>query len=226
MLHVVAITIALIVLPIVLQPTSHSDDSKNAIAIDVVQLPPPAPAPTPQPVAEAPKSEPVLQSPKSETLVPPPAPKRVVTAPTPKIIEPPPPHVDPLLSQPSPFNMQIPTVGDSQAQVANLETGHTGPAPSYLDLIRLQLERNKTYPRIAQMRRQESLVVLSFVIDRTGHVLRHAIERSSGYSILDQEAEAILARSDPLPPMPPDMSGSTLLITAPLQFELSDLSQH
>jgi periplasmic protein TonB len=227
LLHAAAGAVAVIVLPTLIKPVSHSDDSERAIAVEIAQLPPPAPpSPAPQSVPERAKAEPVLRSPKSQSALPPPAPKKAVVAPKPKVAELPPHNPDPLMNQASPFNMQMPIVGDSHDQVASLPSGLAGPPPDYLTKIRLQLERNKVYPRIAQMRREEGVVVLSFVIDRGGHVLKHAIDRSSGYSVLDQEAEAILTRAEPLPPIPPEMTGGTLEIVVPLQFELSDPSRH
>lgn len=219
LLHAAVIAALIITLPEWLKPTSHSDDSKNAIAIEMVRLPPPAPAPAPapQPEPQATKTEPVLQSPTSETVVPPPAPKKAVTPPRPpkpKVIEPPPPPTIDPTNGAAWFNTTTPVTPPS--------VGKAGAPPDYLTQIRLRLEQHKTYPRIAQTRHQEGLVVVEFVIDRSGHVLRHAVAQSSGYSVLDKEADAIITRSDPLPPMPPEIRGDVLRIVIPIQFHLSD----
>ena len=107
-----------------------------------------------------------------------------------------------------------------------MPAGRAGPQPDYLTQVKLRLELNKTYPRIAEIRHQEGLVTLRFTIDRDGHVLRHTIDRSSGYTVLDQETEAMLARSDPLPPVPSEMHGNTFEIVVPVQFNLSDFGRH
>jgi periplasmic protein TonB len=223
LLHVAVIAALIVVLPDWLKPTSHSDNSKNAIAVEMVRQPPPAPAaapqPKPEPEPQAAKAEPVLQSPKSETVTPPPAPKKVVAAPPPKTTEPPPPNPNPNARIGEEwFHATLP----AEQQASLPAPGLTGPAPRYLALIRAQLEKNKMYPRIAQMRHLEGSVVVEFIIDRSGHVLRHAVSQSSGHSVLDQEADAIITRSDPLPPMPPELMGDVLRVVVPIDFNLSD----
>jgi len=58
-------------------------------------------------------------------------------------------------------------------------------------------------------------------MDRAGRVLASRIERSSGRALLDREALAMLARAQPLPAPPPEISGATIELTTPVEFFLS-----
>ena len=223
LLHAAAIAALLIILPTLLTPTSHSDDTRNAISIEIAQLSLP-PTPT-KPTSDVAEAAPILQSPTSDIALPAP-PKKVVAAPKPK------PVMAPTVETPAPIVFDTPSsfittpTPDPSQVVSATPPRPASESPDYLDQVRQRLERNKTYPHIAELRRQEGEVMLRFTIDRSGHVLRHVIDQSSGYTVLDQETEAMLARSDPLPPVPPEMSGTTFEIVVPVQFELSDVSRH
>ncbi len=80
------------------------------------------------------------------------------------------------------------------------------------------MERNKRYPGPAQRRRQEDIVYVRFAIDRNGNVLESRIERSHGYSLLDEEVLALLQRSSPLPAPPDQVSGERVEIVVPVEF--------
>ncbi len=83
-----------------------------------------------------------------------------------------------------------------------------------------QLQRFKRYPSGAQSRNEQGVVLLSFSLDRTGHVLAHSIARSSGYADLDNEVMAMIKRAEPLPPFPADMPQARLDLTVPIRFSL------
>ncbi len=101
-------------------------------------------------------------------------------------------------------------------------SGRAGPPPDFIGRLRAKLERAKVYPRSAQLRRQEGITHIRFTMDRGGKVLAWAIERSSGYPVLDSEVEAMLQRAQPLPPMPDDMPEPRLELVVPVQFFLRD----
>jgi periplasmic protein TonB len=61
-------------------------------------------------------------------------------------------------------------------------------------------------------------VVVSFVLDRIGHVLSTRIVKGSGDSAFDQAALAMLQRSDPVPPPPPLVADDGLTFTLPVIF--------
>jgi len=87
-------------------------------------------------------------------------------------------------------------------------------------LIVAHLNRNKNYPSGARSRHEEGTVLLSFTLDRNGHLLSGRIARSSGFSELDSEAMAMLRRAQPFPRPPSELAGSTFPFTAPMRYYL------
>jgi protein TonB len=97
---------------------------------------------------------------------------------------------------------------------------HAGSSTSYAARVRAWLESNKTYPKAARMRKQQGVAKVVFVIDRSGHVLESRLVGPSGYSLLDQEAMAMVARSDPFPAPPHTIKGDRIELDAPVEFSL------
>ena len=92
--------------------------------------------------------------------------------------------------------------------------------PSWQTSLVRQLQRFKRYPGEAQSRREQGVVLLSFSLDRTGHVLAHSIAHSSGYPALDDEVMAMILRAEPLPAFPASMPQPRLDLTVPIRFSL------
>jgi periplasmic protein TonB len=92
--------------------------------------------------------------------------------------------------------------------------------PSWVNLLFSHLLRYRQYPRLAQERREEGVVTLSFTMDRNGHVLSRCVARSSGYAALDAEALAMIDRAQPLPAFPPSIPEASRIFTAPIKFSL------
>jgi protein TonB len=82
------------------------------------------------------------------------------------------------------------------------------------------LARYKRFPEAAQRRGEQGTVLVRFAMDRGGHVLSASIARGSGYADLDAEAQAWIARADPLPALPPEMAQARMEVTVPLRFNL------
>ncbi len=109
---------------------------------------------------------------------------------------------------------------DSGAGDATEGGGSPGASASYLDALRAWLERHKDYPRRAQRRRVEGVVMLSFTVNGRGQVLAHDITQSSGSQDLDRAAEAMLRRAQPLPPIPDSLGVEEMTISVPVSFAL------
>jgi len=92
--------------------------------------------------------------------------------------------------------------------------------PTWKGLLLRHLERHKRYPLQAQRARQEGTTFVRFVMSRDGRVLSARIERASGVAALDQEGLDLLARAQPLPPLPSDQPGERLELIVPIQFFL------
>lgn len=95
-----------------------------------------------------------------------------------------------------------------------------GTSRSYAAKVRSWLLAHKIYPRGARMRREEGLVRVRFVIDRTGRLLEGGVVDGCGRTALDDEAAAMLRRASPYPAAPIDMPGERFEITAPIEFVL------
>ena len=80
------------------------------------------------------------------------------------------------------------------------------------------LDHHKRYPAGAPARSAEILV--SFTIDRTGHVLKSEVVKSSGSPAFDQAALSMMQRSDPVPPPPPLVADDGLSFTVPVVFRI------
>ncbi|HVP85633.1 MAG TPA: energy transducer TonB [Rhizomicrobium sp.] len=91
---------------------------------------------------------------------------------------------------------------------------------AYLGQIIAHLDAAKHYPPQARKLHIEGVVQLHFVMDRSGHVLSFDIAKSSGRPILDEETRALIARAQPLPPIPADWPQQTLNLVVPVEFEL------
>lgn len=129
--------------------------------------------------------------------------------------------------------MPLPTVQPADPAPKEPETAapRTAPAPpaprvssngpeTWEGRVLVQLNRYRRYPRLAEVRRQQGVPYIRFVMDRQGMVLSVALERSSGFSDLDREALALPTRAQPLPKPPDDKPGDSLELVVPVQFFL------
>jgi TonB family protein len=95
-----------------------------------------------------------------------------------------------------------------------LEKGSRKDTSSFYALIRAAIEKAKTYPLIARKRGVEGTVLVSFRIDVKGLPQNVMIVKSSGYQILDDEAQKMLRKASPFP----ELNGE---IVIPITFKLS-----
>jgi TonB family protein len=78
------------------------------------------------------------------------------------------------------------------------------------------LDHHKRYP--ADRSDVSVRIMVSFEIDRTGHIISSSIVQGSGYPEFDQAALAMLKRSDPVPAPPPLVADEGLTFTLPVVF--------
>jgi len=89
----------------------------------------------------------------------------------------------------------------------------------YMAHLRQQFERTWNYPRQAQRRGEEGTVLLEFTVNRAGVVVGHVIRETSGSRLLDNTAEHMIRRIQPLP-LPLEVGQDFLTITVPIEFRL------
>jgi protein TonB len=213
-----------------------------AVMIDLAPLPaaPPAPpseippGPT-QEVAQPPPPEPMVQpilppappspAPKIDVAVPP-KPKPKPRKPQKQVavqepLKPQPDEKPPAPATTAPPEVQAPPAPVVAAPAPGLAAARAPNAvPSWQGLLLGRLERFKRYPTVAELRHQQGVAYLGFVMDRRGRVLSARIEKSSGVASLDEETLALIHRAEPLPPPPPEVPGDPIELIVPVQFFL------
>src|SRR6202011_1158452 len=83
------------------------------------------------------------------------------------------------------------------------------------------LDKHKRYPANSQ---RTAEIVISFALDRRGHVLSTSIVKGSGDTALDEAALAMVRKSDPVPPPPPAVADEGLSFTLPVIFKIKGRS--
>jgi protein TonB len=77
------------------------------------------------------------------------------------------------------------------------------------------------YPAAARAQHKQGVVVVSFSMDRSGHVLGANLSRSSHVESLDREGVDVVQRASPLPPPPAEIAGNPVLLTVSIEFNLN-----
>jgi periplasmic protein TonB len=90
----------------------------------------------------------------------------------------------------------------------------------YLSRVIKILEAHMRYPAAARLLRRRGTVVIDFTIDRRGQLADSRIRKSSGWTLLDEEALSILRRSQPFPAFPDASSEQRLSLTTPVRFDI------
>ena len=83
--------------------------------------------------------------------------------------------------------------------------------------LAVHLNKYKRYPRDRVA--QSAEVIVSFVLDRVGHVISKHIVKASGDPSFDAAALDMLQRSDPVPPPPPLVADEGLSFRLPVIFQ-------
>jgi len=82
------------------------------------------------------------------------------------------------------------------------------------------IERFKRYPAKARSNGEQGIATVAFSIDRQGRLLTSRIVQSSGSPMLDQETLAMLARAQPMPAPPSNISDNKLFFVVPVRFNI------
>jgi TonB family protein len=111
------------------------------------------------------------------------------------------------------------TLRESQQAVAPVQgTGESErrARQNWQNELGAHLNKHKRYP--SDRTQREAHMVITFVIDRTGHVLSASIAQSSGDTSFDNAALAMMRRADPIPAPPPLVADEGLTFTMPVDF--------
>jgi periplasmic protein TonB len=117
-------------------------------------------------------------------------------------------------------NAAPPLVSASTTTAPTAAAVRTGSILSWKRKLAMHLQRNKRYPAAAQAKREHGVAKVSFLVDRTGHVISSSVVQSSGSAALDRETLDLLQRAQPLPTPPPDVPGTQFAFSVPVRFDL------
>jgi protein TonB len=87
-------------------------------------------------------------------------------------------------------------------------------------LLAAHVEHFKRYPAAARSRGEHGTATVAFTIDHEGRLLSSRIVESSGSAALDQETLAMLARAQPMPRPPDELSDAELTFVVPVRFNV------
>jgi periplasmic protein TonB len=139
-----------------------------------------------------------------------------------KVDQPPPPQdttTDVTLPQEKPPEKVEPT-NPSERTTKRVDAAAPHIDPSWTMVMFKQLQRFKSYPSGARARNEQGVVMLTFTVDRDGHVLSRQIVTGSGHPDLDAEVLIMIDRAQPLPAFPASMTQAQQDFTVPIRFSL------
>jgi len=119
----------------------------------------------------------------------------------------------------------IPDIPDTPGlNVANWNPGELtdsgDPEATYLEMVRLKIERHKKYPETARARQIEGAVTVRFVITLEGDVLNIEIIKSSRQKSLDKAALKAIHAAAPFPRPPRHLFKGEIPLELTIAFEL------
>jgi protein TonB len=169
----------------------------------------------------APVSAPKPAPPKSKVKVEPPKPKPLPKVkPKPEAKKPAPAKKapsKPMIAAPSQF-VRKPAV---QAEAVARNESPAQAKARYEQTISAWLQRHRVVPEAARTLGQHGSPVVRVRINRQGAVIYFAVERSSGYELIDQAAMDMVRRANPFPTPPVQYPGGQMLeFLMPVTFDL------
>ncbi|MBA4421481.1 MAG: hypothetical protein C0390_00095 [Syntrophus sp. (in: bacteria)] len=99
--------------------------------------------------------------------------------------------------------------------------GDPGPYSAYLLTIRRKIEQIWSYPPQALSEQREGNAVISFTIDSSGALQGYHVTATSGSTVLDEEALAVVRAAAPYAPLPADFNLARLNITATFSYRMT-----
>lgn len=92
---------------------------------------------------------------------------------------------------------------------------------SYLEMVRLKIEKHKEYPGAARARQNEGRVTMRFVITPEGHVHTVNVVKTSGHKVLDTAAFRAVKDAAPFPKPPRRLFSGEIPLEITIVFELT-----
>ncbi|WP_170113159.1 energy transducer TonB [Ahniella affigens] len=179
----------------------------------VQKVVPPQPAkPLPKPIEPMAQQEPLV-APKPATPEPP---ATVAVTDTPMPAPAPEPQMPELVSTPV---ASAPPATPEPVEAPLTASGKRAQS-KYLRELMAWLAKHRVYPTEARKEKAEGIVQVRFSLDREGHLLAASVQRSAGFSVLDQAALDVLRRAAPMPAFPKGLDRQKMTVSLPIDFSL------
>ncbi len=91
---------------------------------------------------------------------------------------------------------------------------------SYYGTFAKTLSRLLEYPVRSKLLGEEGSVLVRVLVNRAGKVVSVDVEKSSGFTALDDEALAVVWRAQPFPPPPRVIPGNPVTLIVPIEFHV------
>ena len=126
------------------------------------------------------------------------------------------------IAQPIPKEVAPPMPAEAISKTPNIlpQEQVTQHLESYSSLLANAIAKYKQYPKIAQMRGWQGIVITDLEIDSKGSVVSVKIKKSSTYEVLDNEALEMIKKASPFPAPPESLRGKNFNVLVPISFKL------
>jgi protein TonB len=101
-----------------------------------------------------------------------------------------------------------------------IQNGGQAEASSYSAIVLAHLQRFRIYPDHARSAGITGVSTVRFTLGASGSVVAVSLAGSSGQSVLDQAALAMVHRASPFPPIPASLGRGSMTFAAPVRFNL------
>jgi protein TonB len=116
--------------------------------------------------------------------------------------------------------ISMPDIPDVSSPDQLAASGDYTTADSYLDMVRLRIERHKGYPENARIRQIEGSVTVRFVIISGGDIRSAEVVKTSGKKALDRAALTAVKDAAPFPKAPTSLFKGDIPLELTIVFEL------
>ena len=92
---------------------------------------------------------------------------------------------------------------------------------AYLSKIRSEIEKNKTYPKVAKRLNQTGKVYITFLVTKDGGIKNCRINKSSNFESLDEASLEVLMKIASFDAIPEELNKTSWEITVPIVYQLT-----
>lgn len=213
-----------------LRERTRQPDPPQPLVARLVEPPAAAPAPVraaPQPEQLKPRSRPKPVAPKPLAKEPPvPVAESATPAAEPPAEEPAPAEMEPSVPATAPAAPVIAAVEPSPAAPAQPRPAEAavdvGSLAQYRQQLILAAPRHKRYPRVARDNNWQGTVALRMVVSPNGSVASIGVTKTSGYDVLDQQAQEMFRNAARTVPVPPVLRGKEFALEVAATYYFTD----